>query len=187
MFEEVLPKEGKMSESEEKRQVALSILRLHSSENSDEETFNTIVDLAVELARLVVKPSDQFPEPSRKAFFTYMSREKPYDLIKWIESGTLKPYDLTYAAETLGDIEGCEALLVPVLRNLLDHEDAMVREGAIYGIYKQRLYDIRSGWQDVDTLRKLRRMAVNDPSPGVRNAAADVIEDLPEVFRRTYV
>ncbi len=86
-----------------------------------------------------------------------LEKEDPALIIEWCKSGELAPYDLTFAAETLGEIP--EAL--PVLLDLLKHESSIVREGALVG-----LLSIKSLIND-----KFQEHAENDPSPGVRDFA----------------
>ncbi len=98
--------------------------------------------------------------------FRVLASRAPVALIALIESNALAPSALTYAAEIAGELRdaGATAALV----SLLDHASSVVREGAIYGLAKQSNNDLR---------KRLQRLAVYDPSPGVRDAAREVIED----------
>ncbi len=98
----------------------------------------------------------KFPTPCRNEF-ERLQNEYPEILLDWVNSGELAPYDLTFAAETLGEIP--EAL--PVLLDLLKHDSSVVREGALLGLYRLK-------WLIDD---KFDEHAVNDSSPGVRHVA----------------
>ncbi len=98
----------------------------------------------------------KYPTPCRNEY-DRLQKEDPAFLIAWCKSGELAPYDLTFAAETLGEIP--EAL--PVLLDLLKHDSSVVREGALLGLYRLK-------WIIED---KFDKHAVNDSSPGVRHVA----------------
>lgn len=100
--------------------------------------------------------STKFPTPCRNEF-ERLKNEYPEILLDWVNSGELAPYDLTFAAETLGEIP--EAL--PVLLDLLKHDSSIVREGALIG-----LLSIKILIND-----KFQKHAENDPSPCVRDFA----------------
>jgi hypothetical protein len=71
----------------------------------------------------------------------------------------------TFDLEALGndsDSASIRAKLVP----FLSHTNAVMREGAIYGIARR---------VDDDSMALIRNMATNDPSDGVRTAAQDLI------------
>jgi hypothetical protein len=57
--------------------------------------------------------------------------------------------------------------VVPALLTLLASESALVREGAIYGLAHHDRPEV---------VQRLGKIATDDPSPGVRAAAADVLE-----------
>lgn len=110
-------------------------------------------------------------EPVRRTnynelFFEELAASHPERLIQLIFNGGLRPSDLTFAAETLGRVaEGRPA--IRALLALLGHNSSLAREGAIYGL-SHRL--------DVPEVREaLALLSVSDPSPGVRDAASDVL------------
>lgn len=88
------------------------------------------------------------------------------ELLALISSGHLHPIELTFAAEIasrLDDSVGVRAALMP----LLNHESAVVREGAILGLASHVDDAVRT---------KLRGLVASDPSAAVRSMAADVLE-----------
>jgi hypothetical protein len=54
---------------------------------------------------------------------------------------------------------------------LLDHENAIVREGAIYGL---------RGHLDQEAAARVRALAEADVSPAIRQVAADTLDELCE-------
>lgn len=102
-----------------------------------------------------------------EALFDRLAAEHPSELFRLIEAGDLAAHDLTFAAEAVGHVSD-KPKAVSLLLALLRHESALVREGAIYGL---------SHFVDDATVRTLlKQLADGDPSPGVRAAAADVLD-----------
>jgi len=80
-----------------------------------------------------------------------------------LDPTTTPVVDLSFAAEEHGATRTPEALAA--LLTLIDHADAVVREGVVYGL---------SNYLDNAVVcERLRLVATSDPSPGVRAAAAD--------------
>lgn len=104
-------------------------------------------------------------EAACEATFARMAVEAPDALLAWIDEGDMRPADLTFAAEAAGRIEDSEAVRRSLVR-LLDHVDAIVREGAIYGLIGHLNDHVRD---------KLASVAARDPSPGVRAAAVEAL------------
>ncbi len=108
----------------------------------------------------------RWPDVS-EAMFDYLALHFPMELLSLVSSEVLAPPTLTFAAEIAGkvsDSQAVRAALVP----LLDHESALVREGAIYGLRDHI---------DATVAKKVRALAKHDPSPGVRQAASDTLDD----------
>ena len=82
------------------------------------------------------------------------------DLVK-----ALRPSRLTFAAEAVG-LQADSVLVRATLLPLLNHVSAVVREGALYGI---------ANHLDDAVLVVVRKLADDDPSPGVRQAAMDLL------------
>ncbi len=135
------------------------------------------IDTAADIAK--GKPSDApfswtlpsaphaWPRPSERAF-SELAQRNPALLESWIASGELRQAHLSFAAEALGEHGGDH--FVATLLRLADHNSPMVREGAIYGLAHHASDDV---------VARLRRISEEDPSQGVRHAAANVLEDLP--------
>lgn len=120
------------------------------------------------LMRQLLEPLE-LPEPCRDVF-DVLAAEDPPLLAAWIMLGRLERAHLAYAIEALGrELENEPSpVLTHLFGGLLAHESPLVREGTIYGMAYHR-------GPVVD--RILRRLATDDPSPGVREAASEVLED----------
>lgn len=68
--------------------------------------------------------------------FKEILRQDPKDLIKLLPE--LQPYDLTYAAEVLGNGDTWTDEMESILINLLFHASDVVKEGALYGLYDHK-------------------------------------------------
>lgn len=102
-----------------------------------------------------------------EAAFELLARRHPLDLARLIEKGRLASPDLTFAAEALGRIDA-SWIVRQTLLPLLEHADAIVREGAVYGLQKHLGDEVRE---------RLTRCARTDVSAGVRAAAEDALSD----------
>jgi len=110
--------------------------------------------------------SGGFADPCEDAF-EYLADGFPEGLLALIRSGRLEAADLTFAAEIAGrlpDHSAIRSALVP----LLSHREAVVREGAIYGLTRHIDAAVRT---------TLERLAGGDPSRAVRTAAADALDE----------
>ena len=99
-----------------------------------------------------------------EALFERLAATDPSRLLAMLPD--LEPPDMTFAAEVAGRIGDSDAVRRAVLP-LLEHPMPYVREGAIYGL---------SSHMDETTRSLIARLAVDDPSPGVRLAAEGAIE-----------
>lgn len=116
-------------------------------------------DIGLEVARHWAEPCE--------AAFEYIMTQRPVELAHLIEESCLAPGDLTFAAEVLGQSDDGD-LVRKTLLPLLSHPEAVVREGAIYGISRHLDASIRD---------ELRRLVVGDGSEAVRTAAQDALEE----------
>jgi hypothetical protein len=73
--------------------------------------------------------------------------------------------DLTFAAECLKEVPWDVA--GPALLRLLQHKQAIVREGALYGL---------AGHSEREDVREAVREALSDDAPGIRAAAEEWLE-----------
>jgi hypothetical protein len=100
--------------------------------------------------------------------FVFLAEKFPRQLLYLIETPDgLDAADLTFAAEIAGRI-GDHSSVRRALVALLDHREAVVREGAVYGLTRHV--------DDVARAR-LRRLAQDDSSEAVRTAALDVLDE----------
>jgi len=104
---------------------------------------------------------------------TQLSQTNPKELARLLISPNADIRMLTSGAEILGGEVKDEEIVLPVLRMLLKHVNAIVREGACIGI--------SSFFMDAkppqDVLDRLRVMANSDPSPSLKEYAKTLIED----------
>jgi HEAT repeat protein len=110
--------------------------------------------------------ADRWQEPCEGAF-EYLATRFPASLLGLITNGRLDPADLTFAAEIAGRLRDDGAVrraLVP----LLSHPEAVVREGAVYGLARHLDASVRT---------ILERLAAGDASAAVRTAAADALDE----------
>lgn len=121
-------------------------------------------ELSPEVATEVV---DRWGEPC-EAVFEFLAQHYPAELLKLLASRRLRPTDLTFAAEIAGQLTDSTEVR-RILHPLLTHADALVREGAIYGLARHI---------DPALRQDLTRLTSSDPSPAVRQAAADTLDDL---------
>lgn len=107
------------------------------------------------------------PKPC-EALFQKLSDENPLKLESYIRSHYLKPTDLTFAIEILGDTcsyQVASRTIVPMLW----HESVLVREGAIYGL--------RRFTKDSTIYECLNSISKADPSFVIRELAREAMED----------
>jgi len=108
------------------------------------------------------------PEPRTEGNFRHLARTAPERLAALVRSGNLRNSQLTFAAEAVGSMANT-ALADALLEPLVTHASALVREGVVYGL--ARLATERA-------MNLLRQMAERDPTPCVRRAASESLEDL---------
>jgi HEAT repeat protein len=121
--------------------------------------FDVLSDEATRAVARWVRPCE--------AMFEVLAARFPFDLVKLIEKDGLAPTDLTFAAEALGR-SNVSWQVRHTLKPLLDHESAVVREGAIYGLQRHLDDDLRE---------RLAKIAKDDPRAGVRTAAEDALAE----------
>jgi HEAT repeat protein len=104
-----------------------------------------------------------------QAMFEDLASQSPDELLEIVLENRAPVGRLTYAAEILGrEIPTGQAAsaLAQVLR---DHPSPLVREGAILGLAHHL--------QRIGVREAIERAAHDDPSPGVRRAALEALED----------
>ncbi|HSN97755.1 MAG TPA: HEAT repeat domain-containing protein [Candidatus Nanopelagicales bacterium] len=120
-------------------------------------------DLPPPVAQLV---ASRWKEPCEGAF-EYLAAHHPRHLLRLIQGGKLEHADLTFAAEIAGRLRD-EGAVQRALLPLLSHPEAVVREGAIYGLSRHLNASVRE---------RFAELAAKDPSAAVRSAAADALDD----------
>lgn len=110
-----------------------------------------------------------------EASFEKLAEEDPYKLLAWIDSGTLEPADITFAAEAAGALG---YIAIDTLERLLTHKESVAREGAVLGLARNKEH------RRVQLL--LRKVSALDSSESVRAVAADyIMSNTQRNLRRT--
>lgn len=102
-----------------------------------------------------------------------MVQNNPKELVRLLTSPNADTHLLTFGAELLGGEVIDESMVLPTLRQLLKHINAVVREGAMIGI--SSFYMEKKPPQDI--LEKIRNMSTNDPSPTIKEYAQTILKD----------
>lgn len=113
-------------------------------------------------------------EPLSEQRLEDLAFKDPERLLGLVGKGDLPVPLLTFAAEALGQVPPAYyPQASQLLRRLLAHAHAVVREGAVYGI-------AGIAERSPTVLEFLRPLAgPGEPSPGVRAAAAEVLDRTP--------
>lgn len=102
-----------------------------------------------------------------------LAHSNPKELARILTSPNANTRMLTFGAEILGDEVKDGEIVIPVLRQLLKHVNAIVREGAVIGI--TAFFADKKLPQDI--LDRLKVMSSNDPSPTLKEMAKDLIKE----------
>jgi hypothetical protein len=102
-----------------------------------------------------------------------LATDNPKELARVLSSPNADVHTLTFGAEVLGGEVKDEELVLPVLRRLLKHVNAVVREGAMLGV--SAFYIDKKPPQEI--VDRLRSMVKSDPSPANRDCAGSMLED----------
>jgi len=102
-----------------------------------------------------------------------LAKNNPKELVRVLMNPNSDVVALTFGAEILGGEVKEEDLVLPVLRKLLKHINAIVREGAMIGV--SAFYAENKPPQDI--LDKLKAISCNDPSPACKDYASSLLED----------
>ncbi len=118
---------------------------------------------------------DAEPRVLCENLFKRLSLEDPNELIRIIKEDNLRPSHLTFAAEYLGNVP--TEIAMTALLDLLKHESAIVREGAIFGLSIVLTRHAETGEVTVtEKIREALKALQEDPSPGVRLTAKEVLQ-----------
>jgi hypothetical protein len=102
-----------------------------------------------------------------------LAKDNPKELARVLSSSNVDIHELTFGAELLGEEVKDEEIVLPVLRRLLKHFNAIVREGAMLGV--SAFYMDKKPPQDLIEL--LKTIFKSDPSPANRDCAGSMLED----------
>ncbi len=106
-----------------------------------------------------------------------LAKTNPKELIRILTSPHADIRTLTAGVEILGGEVSDEAMVLPVLRQLLKHINAIVREGAAIGV--STFYLEKKPPRDI--LDRMKAIANSDPSPTLREYALGVVKDLETI------
>lgn len=109
---------------------------------------------------------------------TQLAKTNPRELARILTSPHAETRVLTFGAEILGGEVSDETIVLPVLRQLLKHVNAIVREGAAIGV--SSFYMDRQPPRDI--LDRLKTMSINDPSPAIRDYAKTMMRDYEKLL-----
>jgi hypothetical protein len=112
----------------------------------------------------------QDPERLSRNDLKRLARDDAKLLIAFASSGQMRPAQLAFAAELLGEVTE-QKRAERALLSLASHDSSIVREGAINGLSK---IGSAAAWDQI------RLIAKEDRSPGVREAASEAMEEAPE-------
>lgn len=99
------------------------------------------------------------------------------ELTKTLNDPGTDSVTLTFGAEILGSEIKDEQIVLPILKKLLRHINALVREGAIIGVLS--FYTDKKPPQEI--LDRLKYITSNDPSNTLKSFAKDSLEDLQQL------
>lgn len=102
---------------------------------------------------------------------TQLAKSNPKELARILTSHNGDIQILTSGAEILGEEVDDEAIVLPIIRQLVKHVNAIVREGVCIGL--SSFYLEKRPPQDI--LDKLRTMSINDPSPTLKHYARTML------------
>jgi vesicle coat complex subunit len=104
---------------------------------------------------------------------TALAQKNPKELARILSSPNADIRMLTYGAEILGGEVNDEEVVLPVLKLLLKHMNAIVREGALLGVSSFFI----NKKPPADILEKLKAMSIGDPSPTIKDTAKGLLKD----------
>ena len=106
-----------------------------------------------------------------------LASSNPKELVRILNSSNVDNSTLTFGAEILGGEVKEEELVLPVLRKLLKHVNAVVREGSMIGL--EAFYGDKTPPQDI--VDRLKVMSCGDPSPTLKEMAKDLLKEYGEL------
>lgn len=103
---------------------------------------------------------------------TALAKNNPKELVRIITNPNSDVRTLTFGAEILGGEVKDENLVLPALKQLLKHVNAVVREGAMLGVSAFYL-ETKPPQEILDRLKKIEH---TDPSPTCKDFASSLLE-----------
>lgn len=104
-----------------------------------------------------------------------LAKNNPKELARILTSSSANTHTLTFGAEILGGEVEDEEIVLPALRILIKHINAVVREGAANGI--SSFYSMKEVPPPQDIWNRLKVMSTNDPSPSLRETCEIMLKD----------
>lgn len=108
--------------------------------------------------------NSQWGRPCTDMFFE-LAEHDPDKLLQLLESGILRPSELTFATEIAGQIPS-PTQVIPILLKLLEHPSPLVREGTIYGL---------DAWINDPQVRQGLTKLLDDPVDVIREIVSEVL------------
>jgi hypothetical protein len=105
-----------------------------------------------------------------------LAQSDPTELARILNNPNTSIRALTFGAELLGEEITDETITVPILKKLLKHVNAIVREGAMIGI--SAFYNRTLPSEEI--LDRLKIMSNNDPSPSLREMARELLSSFED-------
>jgi hypothetical protein len=106
-----------------------------------------------------------------------LAQTNPKELARVLTSPNKDVHMLTFGVEIMCEEIKDEAITIPVIRQLLKHINAVVREGAVIGA--SCFFTGKKPPQDI--LDRLIVMSNSDPSPSIKESAKDVLESFENI------
>lgn len=103
-----------------------------------------------------------------------LAQNSPKELAKLLTSDKADKKLLIEGVEILSGETVDETIILPVLRSLLRHTNALVREGAVFGV--AAFYDKKQPPQDI--MDRLKVISTNDPSYELKAYTKDLLEGI---------
>lgn len=102
-----------------------------------------------------------------------LAKINPQKLVDILSDPNQNNVILTFGIEALTAECKDENLVLPVLKQLLKHRNALVREGTLIGV--DQFYN--DNFCNPDILTKVRDISKNDPHPGIKECAKAILEE----------
>jgi len=110
-----------------------------------------------------------------------LAHNNPKELARLLLSPNSDIRMLIYGAEILGGEVREESIVLPVLRVLIKHVHAGVREGATMGVAS--FYSEKRPPLDIE--ERVKIMAASDPAPSIKEYCKAILKDFEKLDERT--